>query len=131
MGKARDASKERYWRELIGRQHEGGETVARFCAREGVSVDRFYWWKRTLKTASRRSRPGHGRSAASHVRAGEGNQATQSFVPVRLPFSTPASPIELVHPDGWVVRVPAGFDPQSLCQILATLEPVALKAGED
>ena len=40
MGKVRDASKERYWRELIGRQHERGETVARFCAREGVSVDR-------------------------------------------------------------------------------------------
>ena len=131
MGKVRDASKERYWRELIGRQHERDETVARFCARQGVSVDRFYWWKRTLKSPSRRSKPGPGRAAASPVRAGEGHQATTSFVPVRLPFSTTAPPIELVHPDGWVVRLPAGFDPQSLCQILAALDPVASKAGED
>ncbi|HUE69358.1 MAG TPA: hypothetical protein VMP01_00605 [Pirellulaceae bacterium] len=38
MGKLRDASKERYWRELVRRQGDRGETVAGFCAREGVSV---------------------------------------------------------------------------------------------
>jgi len=131
MGKVRDASKERYWRELIGRQHERGETVARFCAREGVSVGGFYWWKRTLRSRSRRSRPGPGRAAASPVRAGGGHQATTSFVPVRVPFSTTAPLIELVHPDGWVLRLPAGFDPQSLSRILATLDPAAAKVGED
>jgi hypothetical protein len=130
MGKVRDTSKERYWRELIGRQSERGETVVRFCAREGVSVHQFYWWKRTLRTRKRRATPGHERPAASEDTAGEGNLAAKSFLPVRLPFSTPA-PIELVHPGGCVVRVPAGFDPRSLRQILATLDPAASNAGEN
>jgi len=127
MGKA---SKERYWRELVRRQRDRGETVARFCAREGVSVHQFYWWKRTLKLRSRRSMPGQGRPAARADTAGEGSLAAKSFFPVRLPFSTPA-PIELVHPGGCVVRIPAGFDPRSLRQILASLDPAASNAGEN
>lgn len=130
MGKAADASKERYWRELIRRQRDRGETVAGFCGREGVSVHQFYWWKRTLKSRSRRSASGHGRPAASEDTAGEGSLAAKSFFPVRLPFST-AAPIELVHPGGWVLRVPAGFDPRSLRQILASLDPAAANAGEN
>ena len=58
MRKVRDASKERYWRKLIRRQAESGETIARFCAREGVSAHQFYWWRRTLassRSASRRA----------------------------------------------------------------------------
>lgn len=131
MGNSAGASKERYWRKLIGQKRDPGETVAQLCAREGVSVHQFYWWKRTLRTRKRRSTPSRGRPAANDGTADEGDQATNSFVPVRLPFSTPAPPIELVHPDGWVLRLPAGFDPQSLCQILTTLDPAASNAGED
>jgi hypothetical protein len=130
MGKLRDASKERYWRELVRRQRDRGETVAGFCAREGVSVHQFYWWKRTLRTRKRGATPGRGRAAASQDAAGEGQPAVKAFFSVRLPFST-AAPIELVHSGGWVVRVPAGFDPQSLRQILATLDSAAANAGEN
>ncbi|MFN0055455.1 MAG: IS66 family insertion sequence element accessory protein TnpA [Planctomycetales bacterium] len=128
MGKAADASKERYWRKVIGRQRDRGETVARFCAREGVPVHQFYWWKRTLRTRDRRSTLG--RAQARQDAAAEARGVTASFLPVRLPFST-AAPIELVHPGGWVVRVRAGFDPQLLRQILAIVDPPAPNAGEN
>jgi len=49
-------------------------------------------------------------------------QAGDSFVAVRLPFMTDA-PIEVVHPVGYVVRVPTGFEPRTLRRILATLDP--------
>jgi hypothetical protein len=129
MGNSAGASKERYWRKLIGQKRDPGETVAQLCAREGVSVHQFYWWKRTLRTLKRRSMPN--RPAANHGTPGEDHPAPNSFVPVRLPFSTPAPSIELVHPRGWVLRLPAGFDPQSLSQILAALDPAASNTGED
>jgi hypothetical protein len=126
MGKV-DASKERHWRKLIRRQGKTGETVARFCAREGVPVHQFYWWQRTLRARDRQSttecREGHDPASADE-------QAAKSFVPVRLPFLTHA-PIEVVHPGGCVVRVPVGFDPLLLRRILATLDPSAADAAEN
>ena len=43
MKKNRKASKERYWRKVIRRQAISGETIAHFCAREGVPAHQFYW----------------------------------------------------------------------------------------
>jgi len=131
MSKVRDGAKERYWRKLIQRQGKAGETIARFCAREGISVHQFHWWRRTLRNRDRQvttklrgSRPARERGASSPER-----DAT-TFVPVRLAFSASA-PIEVVHPGGCVVRVPAGFDPPSLLRILATLDPAPSAAEEN
>lgn len=132
MGKVRDASKERYWRKLMGRQRRGGQTVAQFCAGEDVSVHQFYWWQRTLRERDRR-RPSNGKvgtGKAGQVGARVEKDKEPSFLPVRLALSSPAA-IELVHPGGWVVRVPVGFDPKSLRQILLMLEPATAEASED
>jgi len=126
MGK-RDASKERYWRKLIRRQGKTDETVAGFCAREGVPVHQFYWWQRTLRTRERQSTSQRRVDDAS---TSPSELAGASFVPVRLPF-VPQAPIELVHPGGCVVRVPPGFDPQSLRLILATLDPSTFDNAEN
>jgi len=123
--KVRDASKERYWRRLIRRQRKTDETVARFCAREGLRVHQFYWWQRTLRARDQQSTTERreGCDAAS-----PGEEAAKPFVPVRLPFLTHA-PIEVVHPGGYVVRVPVGFDPLSLRRILVTLDPPGSDSG--
>jgi hypothetical protein len=128
MGKRYDGSKERYWRRLLQQSGRRGETIAQFCARRRVPVHQYYWWQRTLRERDRQSAtgseaPAEGdgsrlwRDASASKR--ERRQAT--FVPVRLPFSVSA-PIEVVHPKGWVVRVPVGFDPLSLGRILAMLD---------
>lgn len=129
MGKVRDASKERFWRKLIRRQGKSDETVARFCAREGVPVHQFYWWRRTLRERSSPANRGHGRMASGEV-ASTSKPDALAFVPVRVPFSLSA-PIEVVHPGGCVVRVPAGFDRLALRGILASLEPSPSDTGEN
>lgn len=129
MGKARDGKKERYWRRVIRRQGESGETITRFCAREGVSPHRFHWWRRTLRARDVAS------TSCPQVSAGDeparpDEEAGKSFIPVRLPFVTQA-PIEMVHPAGWVVRVPVGFDRLSLRRIVATLDACSSDPGEN
>lgn len=128
MGKLYDASKERYWRKLLRQSRKTGETIAQFCARQRVPVHQYYWWQRTLRERERQSATGSKATAGGHgarrfTDAGASKRERQqgAFVPVRLPFSVNA-PIEVVHPKGWVVRVPVGFDPLSLGRILATLD---------
>ncbi len=117
MGKVRDAAKERYWRRLLGQQGKSGETISDFCARKSVPAHQFHWWRRTLRDRQ---------SAADRCTppddASKGEQDAKAFVPVRVAFPV-SVPIEVVHPGGWVLRVPVGFDPLSLRRILATLDP--------
>jgi hypothetical protein len=49
---------------------------------------------------------------------------------VGLPFSV-AGPIEVVHPRGHVIRVPAIFDPAALGRILAAIDAPADSSGEE
>ena len=129
MGKVRDASKERYWRDLIRRQSKSGESVARFCAGAAVPVHQFYWWRRTLRGRRSPANRRRVRVASAEVK-GSGKPDPSAFVPVRVPLS-PSVPIEVVHPGGCVVRVPAGFDPLALRGVLASLELSASDAEEN
>ena len=128
MGKVRDSGKEKYWRGMIRRQGKSGETIAAFCAREGVSADRFYWWRRALRARDRQL-PAEAQVSAGDEQPEQGEATFQSFVPVQLPFLTQAA-IEVVHPVGWVLRIPVGFDVPSLRRILATLDPCSSDDGE-
>ena len=128
MSKFRDASKERYWRRLIDRQRRAEQTVAAFCARQGVPVHRFYWWKRTLRERDRPTR-NHTFEKANRDTTCPTKEEVSSFVPVRFTFPIPA-PIELIHPGGCVLRVPVGFDTQTFQQILAALNPATSNTGE-
>ena len=59
------------WAERIERFEHAGQTVADFCADEGVSPASFYQWRRRLR---------------SEVTATE---TTARFVPVQLPSASP------------------------------------------
>jgi transposase len=86
------------WVERLARFRSAEQTVAAFCAAEGVSVPTFYQWKRTL---------------AAEVPPA----APPTFVPVRI--AAPAvGPIELVLSGGAVVRFPAGTDPVVIAAVV-------------
>ena len=58
---------------------------------------------------------------------GERAEAAPAFLPVRVVdleavAPRPAPPIEIVLPAGPTVRVPPGFDPRTLGDVLAVLE---------
>jgi hypothetical protein len=48
MARALAERKRREWEERFKRQRSSGETVARFCAGERVSVNTFYYWSKRL-----------------------------------------------------------------------------------
>ncbi len=57
------------------------------------------------------------------------NGVESPFLAVPLPL-TLGNPIEMVHPRGHVLRIPACFDATALRRILATLDTPADSSGE-
>jgi hypothetical protein len=123
-GKRRDPAREKLWRRTIREQERSGLAVRAFCQSEGLKVGNFLRWRRELIRRDREkaasipdpSTKGPAESSAAHV-----------FLPVRVvdaEFAPPRPdpPIEIVLNGGPTIRVPTGFDPRSLGDILAVLE---------
>ncbi len=128
MAKSRDVVKERFWRGVIRRLEASGLRARRFCEREGLREHRLHWWRRRLRGDQRRSRRPPGAGSRSRVRHRGGRQDGSPFLPVGLSVSLGA-PIEVVHPRGHVIRVPAIFDVTALGQILAVIDAPATASG--
>ena len=102
-GRPRDQHKERQWQRWIDQWQASGLSVRDFCARHRLPTPTFYTWRRRLQRRAAEQAP---------------------FLPVQVVADTPrsqASPLEVVLAGGPVVRVPPGFDPASLRQLLALL----------
>ena len=117
-GKRRDPAREKLWRRMVRQHQRSGLTVRDFCQREGLKDWTFRWWRQEL---IRRDR--HPVATSGSGPAG----ATPAFLPVRVVdvgavSSRPAPAIEIVLPAGPTVRVPHGFDPRTLGDVLAVLE---------
>lgn len=95
------------WVERVARWEASGLSAAAFAARERLAVKSLVWWRWKLRASS--SVP-----TASPL----------DFLPVRVvrtatARSSTAGPIEIVLPNGRVVRVPVGFDEAELERVLA------------
>ncbi len=117
-GKRRDPAREKLWRRRIRDQQRSGLAVREFCLREGLKDWTFRWWRQEL--ARRDQEP-------STAPQRERIDAPPTFLPVRVVdleavSPSPAPSIEIVLPTGPTVRVPSGFDPRTLGQVLAVLE---------
>ena len=97
------AATRRQWAERVERFRRSGQTVAQFCAAEGVSEPSFYVWKRTLAADT---------PATPHP----------ALVPIRLTPSPAAAAIELALPGGAVVRFPADVRADLLVAVLRGVE---------
>jgi hypothetical protein len=120
----RDLTKEQLWRRIIRRHHQTGLPVSAFCRREGLKIANFLWWRREL---NRRDQEKTTSPPAPLVKGPSKPSVAPVFLPVRVVEATlaphpPAPPIEIVLHDGPTLRVPAGFDPRTLGEILAVLE---------
>ena len=115
----RSEQRRAYWREVLERQQKSGLSIRQFCREQQVSEASFHGWKRKLAA-------GVANSVASAKAGGSPKQEGQTdqgavFIPVRVSGSA-GSLLELVHPRGHVLRVPAGFNEGSLRQVLDVLD---------
>jgi transposase-like protein len=106
------------WRELVDEQRAGGLSVDAFCKRHGLATSTFFNWARRFKSESP--------SAVAQA------SADAAFVELEAPPASPLTktdasasntmpPIELVLPNGLVLRVRRGFDPRLLQQVVEAL----------
>lgn len=73
------------WADRLDRFEQAGQTIAQFCAAEGVSVACFYQWRRKLRSAAPVTQPLAG------------------FLPVKLQSSPQAQPTTVMS-----VELPGG-----------------------
>jgi hypothetical protein len=117
----RDPAKERYWRRHVAAWQRSGQSVRAYCAAEELAEPSFYGWRRLLAPRDRCDDT-KARQVGS-ADAGLVNQVDSPFVPVRLVEESPAAAaVEVVLRGGRVVRVAAGFAPQTLRAVVAALE---------
>jgi transposase-like protein len=90
---------------LVRLHQRSSTTVRDFCAEHGVSEPSFYAWKRTIAQRDQTAAP----------------LATSEPLFIALGNLSAPTPFELVLPQDRVLRIPAGFDPHALRQLLAVL----------
>ena len=99
------SNKSQQWAARLARFAHAQQTVADFCAAEGVSVANFYLWKRRLASTL--------------------TPATPTLVPIQITparDTTPSDTLELVLPSGAVLRFPATSSPMVIVAILHAWE---------
>ena len=131
----RSVEKERYWRQVLQRQRKSGLSVRQFCLEQQLSEPSFHSWKRTVadrdwreqsatEDARRSIDPERSDEAPTSNPPGEADKqadAAAMFVPLKLSAAA-SSVIEVVHPRGYLLRVPATFDAHGLRQLLQILD---------
>ena len=120
----RSEEKRTYWRSVLERQQESGLSVRQFCREHQVSEASFHSWKRKISGRDREavaSSEDGGQERPATRQAAKQTESAAVFIPVRLNASA-SSLLELVHPRGHVLRVPAVFDESALRQVLNVLD---------
>ena len=129
-----DPQKQAYWEDVLRRWQVSGQTVRDYCREAGVPKSALYFWRREL--ARRSAAPAAVRepspktspvvpAARAPQRRPRSRPSTASFLPVRVVEDVredAIGTIEIVLAAGRTVRVPAGFDRQTLMDVLAVLE---------
>jgi hypothetical protein len=124
------SSREIYWSALLADFRRSGLTHVEFCQLRRISIHSFRDWLYRLRPglSPRRSRVERRSSNTSSTKGD-----TRAFLPVHvrprpvapIPDHQVAqlpAPLELVLSDRCQLRVPAGFDPATLHQLLDVLE---------
>lgn len=99
MARRRGSEERRsFWRMALQMQRESGLPMSKFCEREGLSPPSFYAWRRKLDQEANATEPD---SAAGGTRSG----SLPQLLPVRVIAEQHDAPVEIVTPEGFVVRV--------------------------
>jgi hypothetical protein len=124
------SSREIYWSAILADFRRSGLTHVEFCQLRRISIHSFRDWLYRLRPGLPPRRP---RTEPPAPTPSSTQANTPAFLPVHVrpqslpPISDhqiahPPAPLELVLNDRCHLRVPAGFDPATLHQLLDVLE---------
>ncbi|WP_434044034.1 MULTISPECIES: IS66 family insertion sequence element accessory protein TnpA [Sorangium] len=104
----------RIWRDRVARWHKSGHSARVFAEQEGLNAGTLYSWSRRLGMKR------------SEYRQRSEKATLPALLPVVVaaPAATTPSPgaaLEIVFPDGAVVRVPPTFDDDTLARVVRAL----------
>jgi hypothetical protein len=97
-----------YWQGVVDSWRVSGLGELEFCRRHAIPVTKFKWWRKRVKS---REQP-KGEFIPLHVRSEAG-------------FSAAKNCIEIVTAGGLVIRVPPGFDADTLARVVEVMEAVS------
>jgi hypothetical protein len=121
------------WQAIVRGHQASGQSVRAYCRQAGIEESAFYWWRRELARRSEERSDGfpsgrkapRSRSTRSAVRGTPGAMADVGFLPVQVAAGgclKAGGSLELVLGGERVLRIPPGFDRQTLREVLAVLE---------
>jgi len=124
------SSRELYWSGILADFRQSGLTHVQFCQLRRISIHCFRDWLYRLRPGMP---PRRTRTSRRSQSASSSQFDPPAFLPVQVRpqplmatidqhLNGPAAPLELVLSDQCHVRVPAGFDPATLHQLLDVLE---------
>lgn len=123
----RDPELDRVWRGRVREQARGKLSVRDFCELHELPESAFYYWRREIarRDATSRIRVTRARETIQHSRflpVAMAADDQDSAVPSESLRKSAAAFLELVHPGGVIVRVPAVCDAAMLAMVLDVLE---------
>jgi hypothetical protein len=126
---ARQRLRAEQWVVLIDQWRAGGLSLPVFCERNGIRPGTMQNWvyKPALKHAVENARRAAQPPCEAQTETAEVVDPTPAFLPVKLAEVATTEPkehaaIEVILREGRRIRVPRGFDPDTLRQVVATLE---------
>ncbi len=123
----KDSSKEAYWRDIVRQQKSSGISIREFCSEQGISVTSMYGWRSELKKRDRTTSRDSNSAITPRVKSSKPKIAVTSapstdFISIQLEQLRPA--LELLHPRGYQLRIPNGFDTVTLQQTIEVLDAI-------
>lgn len=111
-------TKREAWAKRVERWKASGLTAVEFAARHGLAATSLKWWKWRLGTPDRKGAAKRHRSRALARTTAE-RMSPLTFV--EMSAVVRGEPLELVLPNGLGIRVPTGFDTETLERLLDVL----------
>lgn len=113
MARSFDLGKQNRWLRLLESWQRSTLSIREFCERRHLAESAFFFWRRTLRQRG---------LLPSTSTPSPPPTPTPAFVPLLLEPTPHAMPLELVLAKGRVLRIPPGFDPRRLAELLTLLE---------
>lgn len=127
MGR-RDEGKEQFWRAAVAEHRQSGLSVREFCKGRQLVENSFYAWRREILKRDAAAIPADGGTAAAGDR--QRGLVPVEVVPAGKKFSGRAGAsasqlalarLEIVSPEGWVLRFEAETRPATIAALVDVL----------